>query len=178
MRTISHTHARRHQVFAGFRIASRYCRSPAREQGRSANFSGRDITPAGDNTIPDQALAVPKIPRRSPVMRNVVVPGQMGQCTRVGVGLTHWYLAVLGSDTVVRGKGYGQALMQSRLDRVDAEHAPAYLESSKAENVPYYQRFGFEVTSEIVSPKGVRRCGRCGGRRAEYRSRTRLCEGS
>jgi GNAT superfamily N-acetyltransferase len=66
----------------------------------------------------------------------------------------HWYLAVLGSDTVVRGKGYGQALMCSRLDRVDAEHAPAYLESSKAENVPYYERFGFEVSSEIVIPDG------------------------
>ena len=66
----------------------------------------------------------------------------------------HWYLAVFGSDTSVRGKGYGQALMRSRLDRVDAEHAPAYLESSKAENVPYYQRFGFEVTGEIVLSNG------------------------
>ncbi|UMB69334.1 GNAT family N-acetyltransferase [Mycobacterium paraterrae] len=66
----------------------------------------------------------------------------------------HWYLAVIGSDPSVRGKGYGQALMQSRLDRVDAEHAPAYLESSKAENVPYYQRFGFEVTGELVIPGG------------------------
>jgi ribosomal protein S18 acetylase RimI-like enzyme len=64
----------------------------------------------------------------------------------------HWYLAVLGSDTVVRGKGYGHALMQSRLDRVDAEHAPAYLESSKYANIAYYQRFGFEVTGEIVLP--------------------------
>jgi ribosomal protein S18 acetylase RimI-like enzyme len=66
----------------------------------------------------------------------------------------HWYLAVIGSDTSVRGQGYGQALMRSRLDRVDAEHAPAYLESSKAENVPYYQRFGFEVTGEMVLPNG------------------------
>jgi GNAT superfamily N-acetyltransferase len=66
----------------------------------------------------------------------------------------HWYLAVIGSDAVVRGKGYGQALMRSRLDRVDAEHAPAYLESSKPENVPYYERFGFTVTAEIVLPRG------------------------
>jgi ribosomal protein S18 acetylase RimI-like enzyme len=66
----------------------------------------------------------------------------------------HWYLAVLGSDTIVRGKGYGHALMQSRLDRIDAEHAPAYLESSKYQNIAYYQRFGFEVTSEIVLPDG------------------------
>lgn len=66
----------------------------------------------------------------------------------------HWYLAVIGSDPTVRGKGFGQALMESRLRRVDAEHAPAYLESTKHENVGYYQRFGFEVTDEIVLPDG------------------------
>lgn len=66
----------------------------------------------------------------------------------------HWYLAVIGSDPTVRGGGFGHALMQSRLDRVDAEHAPAYLESSNPDNVPYYLRFGFEVTGEIVLPDG------------------------
>jgi ribosomal protein S18 acetylase RimI-like enzyme len=66
----------------------------------------------------------------------------------------HWYLAVIGSDPTVRGQGFGQALMRSRLERVDAEHAPAYLESTKPENVPYYERFGFSVTREIVLPDG------------------------
>lgn len=66
----------------------------------------------------------------------------------------HWYLATMGSDTSVRGRGFGQALMRSRLDRVDAEHAPAYLESSKPQNIPYYERFGFTVTGEIVIPGG------------------------
>ncbi|WP_166905405.1 GNAT family N-acetyltransferase [Mycobacterium sp. DL440] len=66
----------------------------------------------------------------------------------------HWYLAVIGSDPTVRGGGFGHALMQSRLDRVDAEHAPAYLESSNPDNVPYYLRFGFEITGEIPLPDG------------------------
>jgi ribosomal protein S18 acetylase RimI-like enzyme len=66
----------------------------------------------------------------------------------------HWYLFAIGSDPTVRGAGFGQALMRSRLDRCDAEHAPAYLESSKEENVPYYMRFGFEVTGEIKLPRG------------------------
>ncbi|MEZ0053555.1 ribosomal protein S18 acetylase RimI-like enzyme [Mycobacterium sp. MAA66] len=66
----------------------------------------------------------------------------------------HWYLAVIGSDPTVRGGGYGQALMRSRLDRCDAEYAPAYLESSNPVNVPYYERFGFEVTGEIALPHG------------------------
>ncbi|MDQ1605595.1 MAG: hypothetical protein QOE01_3443 [Actinomycetota bacterium] len=66
----------------------------------------------------------------------------------------HWYLAVIGSDPSVRGKGFGHALMSSRLDRVDDEHAPVYLESSNPDNVPYYMRFGFDVTGKIVLPNG------------------------
>lgn len=66
----------------------------------------------------------------------------------------HWYLSVIGSDPACRGVGFGRALMQSRLDRVDAEYAPAYLESTKEDNIGYYARFGFEVTREIVLPGG------------------------
>jgi GNAT superfamily N-acetyltransferase len=66
----------------------------------------------------------------------------------------HWYLMIIGTDPTVRGAGLGQALMQSRLDRCDAEHAPAYLEASKSDLVPYYSRFGFEVTGEIKLPDG------------------------
>lgn len=64
----------------------------------------------------------------------------------------HWYLAVIGSDPTYRGQGYAHALLSERLERVDAEHAPAYLESSNPANVPYYQRFGFEVTAELELP--------------------------
>ncbi|OBK21940.1 GNAT family N-acetyltransferase [Mycobacterium asiaticum] len=66
----------------------------------------------------------------------------------------HWYLSAIGSDPALRGKGFGQALMRSRLERCDAEYCPAYLESTKAENLPYYARFGFVVTGEIVLPGG------------------------
>ncbi|RDH80215.1 GNAT family N-acetyltransferase [Mycolicibacterium moriokaense] len=66
----------------------------------------------------------------------------------------HWYLMVIGSDPSVRGAGFGQALMHSRLDRCDAEHAPAYLEASEASLIPYYNRFGFEQIGEIDIPEG------------------------
>jgi GNAT superfamily N-acetyltransferase len=66
----------------------------------------------------------------------------------------HWYLMVIGSDPAVRGGGFGHALMGSRLDRCDAEGAPAYLENSNPKNEAYYLRFGFEVTGEIKLPDG------------------------
>jgi ribosomal protein S18 acetylase RimI-like enzyme len=66
----------------------------------------------------------------------------------------HWYLCAIGSDPTVRGAGYGQALMRSRLDRCDGDHAPAYLEATKQQTVPYYMRFGFQVTGEIELPDG------------------------
>ncbi|MFD4368137.1 GNAT family N-acetyltransferase [Rhodococcus sp. NPDC058521] len=66
----------------------------------------------------------------------------------------HWYLSTIGTGSAARGGGYGTALMSSRLDRCDAEGSAAYLESSKAANIPYYERFGFAVTGEIPMPRG------------------------
>ena len=66
----------------------------------------------------------------------------------------HWYLGVLGTDPSAQGKGVGGALLQPILDRCDAEGLPAYLESSKDRNVPYYERFGFRVTGEIHMAHG------------------------
>jgi ribosomal protein S18 acetylase RimI-like enzyme len=66
----------------------------------------------------------------------------------------HWYLAALGTDPAHQGKGHGGAVIAPVLDRCDEEGLPAYLESSKERNVPYYRRFGFEVTEEIPFGKG------------------------
>ena len=62
----------------------------------------------------------------------------------------HWYLSVIGTDPVAQGRGVGNALIRQVTDRCDREGLPAYLESSKAENVPYYERYGFKVTGETV----------------------------
>lgn len=59
----------------------------------------------------------------------------------------HWYLAQLGA--AAPGLGVGTALLGDRLAQIDG---PAYLESSNERNVPLYERFGFQVTDEIVLP--------------------------
>jgi ribosomal protein S18 acetylase RimI-like enzyme len=66
----------------------------------------------------------------------------------------HWYLSGIGTDPPAQGTGVGSSLMQSRLARCDAAGEPAYLESSKESNVPFYQRHGFRVTKELAVPGG------------------------
>lgn len=66
----------------------------------------------------------------------------------------HWYLEILGTEPAEQGKGIGSALMAPVLERCDGEGVPAYLESSKERNVPYYEHHGFRVTDELRLPKG------------------------
>jgi GNAT superfamily N-acetyltransferase len=66
----------------------------------------------------------------------------------------HWYLATLGTDPDMQGKGVGSALMRPVLNNCDAQGLPAYLESSKERNVPFYARHGFEVVKEVTLPGG------------------------
>lgn len=61
----------------------------------------------------------------------------------------HWYLPFIGIDPPMQGRGYGSALLQHMLERVDAEGHVAYLESSNPANVPLYERHGFEVLGTI-----------------------------
>jgi len=64
-----------------------------------------------------------------------------------------YYLAVLGIEPEFQGKGFGGALMKPVLGRCDRDRVPAYLESSKPQNVPFYERHGFKVVEEITVPK-------------------------
>ncbi len=66
----------------------------------------------------------------------------------------HWYLQVLGTDTLKQGKGYGSLVMRHQLQIIDSHSLPAYLESSKESNIPIYSSYGFEVTGEITFPNG------------------------
>jgi GNAT superfamily N-acetyltransferase len=60
-----------------------------------------------------------------------------------------WYLAGVGAAR--RGRGVGSALLRHRLDRVTG---PSYLESSKRENIPLYERFGFGLRESLQIPDG------------------------
>ncbi|MEU6991887.1 GNAT family N-acetyltransferase [Streptomyces sp. NPDC046465] len=86
---------------------------------------------------------------RAPLFREAAAAAA-GQAPRE----PHWYLAVLGADPAAQGRGHGAALLRSGLAKADATGLPTYLESSKAENIPFYGHFGFMVLGEVRLPGG------------------------
>ena len=68
--------------------------------------------------------------------------------------IPHYHLFSIGARQACQGKGAGTALMYAGLSVADDNKFPTYLESSKESNVPYYQRFGFEVIERVEPTKG------------------------
>jgi GNAT superfamily N-acetyltransferase len=66
----------------------------------------------------------------------------------------HWYLAMLGTHPSHQGKGLASGLLTPVLYECDAEGIPAYLESSKEANIPFYERHGFRVQHLLKVPEG------------------------
>jgi ribosomal protein S18 acetylase RimI-like enzyme len=66
----------------------------------------------------------------------------------------HWYLFSFGVDPEHQRKGVGGALLRHALHKVDAEHAPAYLETALESNLALYHRFGFSTVEKVQVPRG------------------------
>jgi GNAT superfamily N-acetyltransferase len=66
----------------------------------------------------------------------------------------HWYLEGIGTDPPKQRRGVGAALIAPGLAHCDRDGVPAFLETQKETNVPYYRRFGFEVSGELDVPGG------------------------
>ena len=60
----------------------------------------------------------------------------------------HWYLYVLGVDPSHQGKGHGSSLVRYKLEYIDQQGIPAYLETSLERNVKFYDKHGFQVIKE------------------------------
>jgi ribosomal protein S18 acetylase RimI-like enzyme len=67
----------------------------------------------------------------------------------------HWYVQAIGVDPAHQGNGGGRELLGHVVEQASVEGVPAYLETGKPENRAYYQRFGFEVVSELVTSPGA-----------------------
>jgi ribosomal protein S18 acetylase RimI-like enzyme len=60
-----------------------------------------------------------------------------------------WYLATLGVEPALWGRGAGQALLRDFVAQVDADGSGAYLETDRRELAGFYERAGFRVEREI-----------------------------
>lgn len=57
----------------------------------------------------------------------------------------HWHLGPVAVDAHLQGRGVGGLLLTEYCRRLDRERVVGYLETDKAANVTFYQRFGFET---------------------------------
>lgn len=68
----------------------------------------------------------------------------------------HWYLAFVGCDPALQGRGLGGAAIKARLVRCDAEAMPAALETATESNLAIYRALGFEITGSFDVAGGPR----------------------
>jgi GNAT superfamily N-acetyltransferase len=66
----------------------------------------------------------------------------------------HYYLGFVATHDDHRGKGIGEQLLARNLELIDAEHTPAYLESSNPDNLARYERLGFRPRAEFAVGDG------------------------
>jgi ribosomal protein S18 acetylase RimI-like enzyme len=60
----------------------------------------------------------------------------------------HWHLKAIGVEPDFQGKGIGGQMMDVYCGIIDKNRLEAYHETDRAENVPFYERFGFKVVGE------------------------------
>ena len=73
---------------------------------------------------------------------------------KAATSFDHYYIMTVGVLPERQGRGVGKKLMTKALEIVDAHTMPCYLETQNKNNVPMYQKFGFEVVSDKGIPKG------------------------
>ena len=66
----------------------------------------------------------------------------------------HWYLPVLGVDPGAQRQGIGEALLTPVFWKADQAGVPCYLETFVSDNVPFYEKRGFDVVAAGVVLEG------------------------
>ncbi|CAG1010070.1 amino-acid N-acetyltransferase [Myxococcaceae bacterium] len=62
----------------------------------------------------------------------------------------HWYVAALGVETSLQGRGIGGALLASFVAQTRSDGVEVWLETDLERNLAFYGRHGFEVREELM----------------------------
>ena len=65
---------------------------------------------------------------------------------------SHWYLLAIGVDPSSQGKGFGHAILQPMLEKIDTENIACYLETGIENNIGFYESHGFKVVCQEILP--------------------------
>jgi GNAT superfamily N-acetyltransferase len=97
------------------------------------------------------------IPRLILITGSGVLRGVMGRAAqlqaewgRYDPERPHWHLGPVGVLPNQQGRGVGTALMDRFCELVDEDSIGSYLETDRPENVPFYERFAFQVSNETM----------------------------
>ena len=61
----------------------------------------------------------------------------------------HWHVGLLAVDSDAQGRGVGTGLISEHCARMDNLGATSYLETDKAINVRFYQKFGYKIVAQL-----------------------------
>jgi len=64
----------------------------------------------------------------------------------------HWYLSLIGVEPNHQGKGFGQQLLSTAINRIDPECKPIYLETNNEKNIEIFKRSGFRILQKVIVP--------------------------
>jgi ribosomal protein S18 acetylase RimI-like enzyme len=101
------------------------------------------------NVHPDDAVLIPLLKRTVPEPIQADAFAVFEAMERYHPLEPHWYLPLIGVDPLHQGQGYGTALMQHALLPCDRDKTLAFLETANRKNIPFYERYGFEVLGTI-----------------------------
>jgi ribosomal protein S18 acetylase RimI-like enzyme len=84
--------------------------------------------------------------------RTMAVFGYIESKHKQLVPYDHWYLQNIAVKPEEQRKGYGGQLLSAMFKKIDNEGIPIYLETNKEENLPFYQKYGFEILEHEIIP--------------------------
>jgi ribosomal protein S18 acetylase RimI-like enzyme len=116
-------------------------------------FDGRTLVGIAGMVAPGRCQ--PSLTEKLTLMPRMIPAIGSSTFTRVGrwVGMwaqhdlkePHWHLGPVAVDAPLQRQGIGTLLMAEYCARIDRERGIGYLETDKAGNVTFYERFGFST---------------------------------